>query len=51
MRNEHARALRDFAANAGKAIAVDARPRVIAPKKGKGAYRRARACGRSRYED
>ena len=40
-RNEQARALRTRAGNAAVAIRVDTRPKTVAPKKGKGAYRRA----------
>ncbi|MBG0808081.1 hypothetical protein IY145_01445 [Methylosinus sp. H3A] len=40
--NQAARALRRRAANAGAEIALDARPKIVAPKKGKGSYRRVR---------
>ncbi|MBY6240499.1 hypothetical protein [Methylosinus sp. Sm6] len=39
--NQAARALRRRAANAGAETALDARPKIIAPKKGKASYRRA----------
>lgn len=39
-RNIHAGALRRRAGHAGTAIAVDTRPRVITPKRGRGGYDR-----------
>ncbi len=39
-RNEQARALHTRAGNANVAIRVDTRPKSVAPKKGKGSYRR-----------
>jgi hypothetical protein len=40
--NQAARALRRRAANAGAEIVLDARPKIVTPKKGKASYRRAR---------
>jgi stalled ribosome alternative rescue factor ArfA len=39
-RNEHAHALHTRAGNAGAAIRVDTRPKIVRPKKGKASYRR-----------
>ena len=40
--NEHARALDCRAASASVAIAVDTRPKIIRPRRGKGSYDRKR---------
>jgi hypothetical protein len=40
--NEVLRALRRRAATAGVAAVLDARPKIVAPKKGKASYRRAK---------
>ena len=49
-RNEHAAALSMRAGNAGSAIAVDTRAKVVAARKGKGSYDRRGKHG-GRYED
>lgn len=50
-RNEQARALHARAGNAGVAIRVDARPKVVRPKKGKGCYRRIHQPRPSRFSE
>ncbi len=41
-RNVAAKAIATHSGNAGQAVAIDARPKIVAPKKGKGApYKRA----------
>lgn len=42
-RNPHARALRSPATNACTPIAVDTRPKLVRPRKGKGSYKRNHA--------